>query len=102
MSKINKLKARNLIAGWPRGRSTTASAVNMRWQWDDFTMFYLHKAYLQRDIDRDREYHDDQARMLDWWHSQYRVPEDKFMVDCRGFRTRMLKPANGFVLAGTV
>lgn len=100
MAVIAKLKARDIIPGWPRGHSTTISAINLRWQWDDFTMFWCHKPFLQGDISRDREYHLDQQRMFDWYVSRYRVPPGKFIVDSRGHEINCILIGSPFHLAG--
>lgn len=65
-----KLKARDIIAGWPRGRSTLAAI-----DWREQEIFRMHwppqKAF---EYFGDRVYHQGQQLMLDNYFEQWRQP----------------------------
>lgn len=102
-----KLKARQIVPGWPRGKSTSQpyiSESNDLWWWMiGRSEWCAADGYdLHWDMARNIRYHREQKQMLDWWVSQYRTLDDEFMVDLRGRKTTVLKPPKGFVLAGIV
>ena len=79
-----KIKARDIIAGWPRGRSTLPTYHNDRWRcgmrWPmlaltGFMGVTSLKAYEARLIAEDdqaeRDYHEAQQRMVDDWQNAH-------------------------------
>lgn len=67
------MKARDIIPGWPRGKSTSPGPdlyVSPFW-----TRIWVHccpspydLAMLEDQLDSDRRYHEAQQRMVDQWH----------------------------------
>jgi hypothetical protein len=103
----SKLKARDIIAGWPRGRSTSTSSYYLyeaemlifvlfgRTSWNATDLF---KA--EDEISASAAYHREQQRMFDWYVSRYRAPKSEMMIDCCGRKLNVIAPRNGFVLEG--
>jgi hypothetical protein len=81
-----KLKARDIVSGWPRGRSTLPSTRRRLLEYREYRWTW--------------EYQRDQQRMFDRWISRYRVPEGDFIVDERGRETRIRRLPQGFRLMG--
>lgn len=68
----SKVKARDIIPGWPRGRSTTVSYENRNWEYVDelfFDIFNRTSEEKKNDLRLDREYHLEQKRMSDDYRS---------------------------------
>jgi hypothetical protein len=66
------VKAREIIAAWPRGRSTTTAWDNREvlmmfrvWRWSD-----EDRKKLEAEIEDDRRYHERQERMMHEWHTR--------------------------------
>jgi len=100
-------KARDIIAGWPRGRSTSTSSYYKyeaemlifmlfgRTHWSAPDLFRAEDELAANSV-----YHREQQRMFDWYVSQYRTPKSEMMVDCCGREINVRAPRNGFVLEG--
>ena len=80
---MGKVKARNIIDGWPRGKSTSVSYENSLWDYvtDDVMFRFAVRGHwtLRDDLIRDAEYHRDQQRMLDRHRSEYRRPHPAWL-----------------------
>lgn len=68
------MKAREIIPGWPRGRSTTRSAVNSKYEYRHFLWPMYRSEESQIDLEADAIYHAEQARMLhEFFFEAYRA-----------------------------
>jgi hypothetical protein len=77
----SKVKARDIIPGWPRGRTVTVSFDNTRylyfdmWPWLDRTSFAM-----QHQLGIDRVYHQMQQAMVNEWFEKYRTKDDRDII----------------------
>jgi hypothetical protein len=66
-----KLKARDIIAGWPRGRSTSAFTItraDLEW------LQFVNRARRFDEMIASVEYHEAQQRMIDDYFERWRQP----------------------------
>lgn len=71
-------KARDIIPGWPRGRSTIATFDNDRFRWWGFYSIYPHRnsEEFAEQMQMEILYHQMQQAMVNEWFASYRLPEN--------------------------
>jgi hypothetical protein len=91
-----KLKARNIISGWPRPRSTVTSISYEGWSWVMYRALRLRVPFLcsltelqqydkdvkmyEFDFKYEKTYHQMQQAMVNEWFSRYRLGDKQFEV----------------------
>ena len=76
-----KIKARDIIQGWPRGRSTTTSYDNRFWQRFDYWP-YLNRTSIAmlHQLGMERVYHQMQQAMVHEWFAMYRLTDNPLIT----------------------
>lgn len=74
-----KLKARDIIEGWPRGRSTVPSVWNEQWKYFlSWPLFYQLSDDMVNQLYKDVLYHVDQYAMVHNYFATYRRTPNEF------------------------
>lgn len=66
-----KVKARDIVEGWPRGRSTSTLSLPERWMLD----WPMNREEGCHELIREIEYHESQQRMVNEYFEAWRKPK---------------------------
>jgi hypothetical protein len=92
-----KIKARDIIPGWPKGRSTTASFDNHCWEYFDvWPKSCLHTDGMKEQMQLERLYHQMQQAMVNEYFAAYRLPPTKESIQLLEFCRLYAKVYNLF------
>ena len=89
-SGANGLKARQVVTGWPRGRSSSCLG-SFDWEYRDYGMMLFGRSYWSfadlgcksREDELDWKYHQEQQAMLNAYFEQYRTKRPKIQLRVR-------------------
>lgn len=76
------MKARDIIANWPRGRTTSSHrhAVKDDWIW----LLHTYNPRAQEELAATADYHKAQQRMIDTFFARWRTTRPKYAVTLTG------------------
>jgi hypothetical protein len=76
-----KTKARDIVLGWPKGRSTTVTNSNDFYLLYDIWPYTNNSDGMQEQYKLDRLYHQMQQAMVNEWFARYRLGDVVFKKD---------------------